>query len=161
MEDPMKTINQRIAVLSLAAVVLAGTSFAYAGPRAFGGCDRGGPGNRGTAVQQLDNLTPDQQIAIRQIRDEAREASRVLRTEMRDTRGELRAVMAQGGGPEAVRDLAEKRGDQKAGMILLRAETHEKINRVLNEQQREQLAELRAARQQSRGYSPQAMRNAW
>jgi Spy/CpxP family protein refolding chaperone len=144
----MKPINERIVVFSLTTALLtgAGATLAYAGHKGHHGCDREGGFGPAAAVQLLDNLTTEQKAQLEQIRNEARDTSRELREAMLDTRAELRTAIAENAGLETVRSLAEKRGDQKTEMIVLRAQTRDKINGVLTEEQRQQLAEMRASR---------------
>lgn len=143
----MKPMNKRLVALSLATALLSGTgaTLAYAGHKGHHGCDRGGREGPVAALQRLDGLTAEQKSRLKEIRQEARDDSRELRDAMRDTRRELRSAMADSADVEAIRSLAEKSGDQKTAMIVLRAQTRDRINSVLTEAQREQLAGMRDA----------------
>lgn len=144
----MKPINKRIVVISLATALLtgAGATLAYAGHKGHDGCNREGRFGPAATAQQLDNLTAEQKAQLEQIREDSRDRMRELRETMRDTRGELRTAITENADLETIRSLAEKRGDQKTEMIVLWAQTWQKIGGVLSEEQRRQLAEIRAAK---------------
>jgi Spy/CpxP family protein refolding chaperone len=135
----MRSIKQRAAVAALAAAP------AYGGGKGLRG--RGGDGQLGpgAAVTRLDNLTTEQREQLQRIRDEARETMTGLREAMRETRAKLRSAVDQDADPETIRALAEIQGDQKAEMTVLRARTRHEVNAVLTEEQRQQLAALRAS----------------
>ena len=144
----MKPMNKRIVAFGLATVLLAGAggTLAYAGHKGQHGCDRGGRSGPMAALEQLDGLTADQKTLLEQIQTQTRDTMRDMRQAMRNGRDDLRAAMEDGADIETIRELAERQGAQKAEMIVLRAQTRNRIDEVLTEQQQQQLAEMRASR---------------
>jgi Spy/CpxP family protein refolding chaperone len=142
----MKSINKRVAIIGLSALLItsAGTALAFGGPKGHhGGCDRGQGGSPMAAISQLDDLTSEQKEQLKEIRSSARDTMRDLRDEMQDNRSDLRDAMQENADLETVRGLALKQGDQVARMIMLRAEIRNKVKEVLTPEQREQLADMR------------------
>lgn len=141
----MKSISKRFLAYGLATAVLTGvgSTLVYAGDKEHDGCRHGERFGPAAAVRKLDNLTPDQQAQLQQIRDEARDASSALREAMFESRAELRTAMTENADLDTIRSLAAKQGEQKTEMFVLRAATRDRINGVLTEEQRQQLAELR------------------
>jgi Spy/CpxP family protein refolding chaperone len=150
----MKQRNRNIAIVALSALLFtsAGTAVAFGGHKGHGGCDRDGRGGPMTAaLMQIDSLTDDQKGAIKDIRKSTRDAMQDLRDEMRDNRRDLRDAMEDEADMDTIRSLAKKQGDQIARMIVLRAEVRNKINTVLNEEQRQQLQDMRWS---GKGFGP-------
>ena len=145
----MKTNTKRLATAGLIALLAAGagTTMAFGMHKGQQGCDRGGRTAPVAALKQLDNVSSDQQTALNAIRKDSRAAMQGMRDAMRSTRSELRQAMQDGADLDTIRDLAERQGDQKTAMIMLRAETRQKVSAVLTDAQRQQLAELRSERQ--------------
>ena len=88
---------------------------------------------------RLDSLSDEQKTQLTQIRRDTRDAMRELRNEMRSNKDSLRDSMADNATIENIRTLANKQGEMVAKMIVLRAETKEKIRSVLTDEQRVQL----------------------
>ncbi|MEJ2455977.1 MAG: Spy/CpxP family protein refolding chaperone [Candidatus Thiodiazotropha sp.] len=141
----MKPMNKRLAVLGLTTLLIsgAGTALAFGGHKDHHGCDHDGRQTPMAALSRLDGLTDEQKTQLRQIRQEARDTFRELRDQMRDNRSDLRDAMMDKSDLETIRTLAKKQGDQVARMIVLRAEIRDKVNGVLTEEQRQQLADMR------------------
>lgn len=142
----MKSINKRVAIIGLSALLItsAGTALAFGGPKGHhGGCDRGKGGSPMEAISQLEDLTSEQKDQLKEIRSSAKDAMRDLRDDMQDNRRDLRDAMEKNADLETVRKLAQKQGDQVARMIMLRAEIRDKVDEILTEEQREQLADMR------------------
>lgn len=140
----MNPKSKRITAVALSALLLTGAGVAMAGER-YGhrhGCERDGARGPAAALSQLDGLTSDQQEQLKAIRADVKEAMRDLRDDMRDTRSELRSAMKDDADIDAIRALAQKQGEQKAELIVLRAETRKKISEVLTDDQRQQLTQL-------------------
>ena len=142
----MKSMNKRVAIIGLSALLItsAGTGLAFAGHKGhFGGCDREQGRSPMAAIAQLDDLTSEQKDQLKDVRSSAREAMRDLRDEMQDNRSDLRDAMSDNTDLETIRPLAEKQGDQVARMIMLRAEIRGKVDEILTQEQREELADMR------------------
>ena len=138
----MKPMNKKIPALALSALLAtaAGGAFAFGGHHdRQGGCDRSGMRTPMAALSRLDGLTEEQKTSLTQIRRETRNAMRDLRNEMQGNRDALRDAMADNASIDTIRTLAEKQGATTAKMIVLRAETREKIRNLLTDEQRAQL----------------------
>ena len=138
----MKPMNKKIPALALSALLAtaAGGAFAFGGHHdRQGGCDRSGMRTPMAALSRLDGLTEEQKTSLTQIRRETRNAMRDLRNEMQRNRDALKDAMADKQDIDGIRTLATKQGEIVAKMIVLRAETREKINSVLTDEQRAQL----------------------
>lgn len=141
----MKPMNKKIPAIALSALL----ATAAAGAFAFGGqhdghghCDHSDhSGMRApmAALNRLDGLTDEQKNSLTQIRRETRDAMRDLGNEMQHNRDALKDAMADKQSIDGIRTLAAKQGEIVAKMIVLRAETREKINSVLTDEQRAQL----------------------
>ena len=138
----MKPMNKKIPALALSALLAtaAGGAFAFGGHHdRQGGCDRSGMRTPMAALSRLDGLTEEQKTSLTQIRRETRNAMRDLRNEMQRNRDALKDAMADKQDIDGIRTLATKQGEIVAKMIVLRAETREKIDSVLTDEQRAQL----------------------
>ena len=138
----MKPMNKKIPALALSALLAtaAGGAFAFGGHHdRQGGCDRSGMRTPMAALSRLDGLTEEQKTSLTQIRRETRNAMRDLRNEMQGNRDALKDAMADNASIDTIRVLAEKQGATTAKMIVLRAETREKIRNLLTDEQRIQL----------------------
>lgn len=139
----------------LKALVITGTLTAAGGALAFGGhhgfggkeCHRGGHGVE--RVLQLEGITDEQRAQFEALRSERRDAMRSLREEMRENRKALREAARENAPAESVAALAQKQGDLVERMIVQRMEMRQKINGILTEAQRQELAEKR---KENRGY---------
>ncbi len=140
----MKSMHKRLAVISLSALLLsgAGAAMAFGGhPDRFGSCDHEGDRTPMAQLSRLDDLTTEQRDQLKEIRNQARDEFRKLRDAMRDNRSDLRDAMDDNANIDTIRGLAQKQGEQMAQMIVLRAEIRQKINGVLTDEQRQQLAD--------------------
>ena len=139
----MKPMNKKIPALALSALLAtaAGGAFAFGGHHdRQGGCDRhSGMSVPMAGLSRLQGLTEEQKTSLTQIRRETRNAMRDLRNEMQGNRDALRDAMADNASIDTIRTLAEKQGATTAKMIVLRAETREKIRNLLTDEQRAQL----------------------
>ncbi len=144
----MKSMHKRLAAIGLSAILVsgAGSALAFGGAKGHG-CDREHARSPMAAIAQLDDLSGDQKDQLKDIRRSARDAMSDLRDEMQDNRGDLRDAMRDNADLETIRALALKQGDQVSRMIMLRAEIRNKIENVLTEEQRSQLADMRDRRQ--------------
>lgn len=143
----MKSINKRVAIIGLSALLItsAGTALAFGGHKGhFGGCEKGKGLSPMAAITQLDDLSSEQRDQLKDVRSSAREAMRDLRDEMQDNRSDLRDAMSDNADLETIRPLAEKQGDQVARMIMLRAEIRGKVDEILTPEQREELEDMRS-----------------
>ena len=142
----MKSINKRMAIIGLSALLItsAGSAMAFGGFKGhYGGCDKGQGRSSMAAIAQLDDLSSEQKDQLKDVRSSAREAIRDLRDEMQDSRSDLRDAMNDNADLETIRPLAEKQGDHVARMIMLRAEIRGKVDEILTPEQREELADMR------------------
>jgi Spy/CpxP family protein refolding chaperone len=138
----MKPMNKKIPALALSALLAtaAGGAFAFGGHHdRQGACDHSGMRTPVAALSRLDGLTEEQKTSLTQIRRETRNALRDLRNEKQGNRDALRDAMADNASIDTIRALAEKQGATTAKMIVLRAETREKIRNLLTDEQRAQL----------------------
>jgi Spy/CpxP family protein refolding chaperone len=137
----MKPMNKRITAITLSALLAmaAGGAVAFGGShQRHGDCDPSDMHARMPHLSRLDNLSDTQKDQLKQIRRETRDVMRDLRNEMRGNKDSLRDSMADNAAIENIRTLAKKQGDMVAKMIVLRAETREKIRNVLTDEQRAQ-----------------------
>lgn len=89
-------------------------------------------------------LTPDQQVQVRAILDQAQPALKDLRDKMGENRKQLQALtQAEAADEAAVRALADQQGKLKAEMIVQRSRMQVEINKVLTPEQREQWKDMR------------------
>lgn len=125
------------------ALAVAGGAMALGGHHGFGGkeCGRGGHGME--SVMQLEGMTDEQREQIGALRSERRGAMRGLRDKMRENRKALREAADQNASAETVATLAKEQGDLVERMIIQRMEMRQKINGILTEAQRQELAEKR------------------
>jgi len=86
---------------------------------------------------------------MRAILDQARPQMRALHDQLLDNRKQLPALMQGTLDERQLRTLADARGKTIADLIVLRTNVHLKIGKVLTEQQREQLHQLRGGRGQA------------
>ena len=139
----MKPMNKKIPALALTALLAtaAGGAFAFGGHHdRQGGCDyHSGMRAPMAGLSRLQGLTEAQKTSLTQMRRETRNAMRDLRNEMQGNRDALKDAMADNASIETIRALAEKQGATTAKMIILRAETREKIRNLLTDEQRAQL----------------------
>lgn len=145
----MKSINRRIAVIGLTALLLtsAGAAFAFFdGPgKGHRECDHHNRQSPLALLAQLDDLTQEQKDQLKQIGRSARDTMRNLRDEMVDNRMNLHDAIDDRADQATIRQLAEKQGGQLTQMIILRVEIRDKIIGVLTEEQRKQLFSLSRA----------------
>lgn len=138
----MKTTHKRLTAITLTALLFAaaGGAMAFGGSHErHGGCDHGdamGPMER---IYRLNDLSDEQKSQLRTIRNETRSALREIRDDMQEARDELRDSMFEGKDLETIRGLAQKQGEQVTKMIVLRAETRQKIRAILTEEQQQRL----------------------
>lgn len=159
----MKTLTKSL----VAAVVLASSAglatIVTAMPSSDGqGCSRGGHHmshgrHSGDHFRKLDrmaerlNASDEQRAQIRAIAEGSRGKMDQLRGEMRTNRSQLKELIRQTPlDKAAVRGIAEKQGDLKTEMIVLRAQQRSEIKAVLTDDQRARLEQMRE-RKQSRG----------
>lgn len=144
----MKTMQKRISAIALSALL----ATAAGGAMAFGGshehhrnCDRSdmrAPMSR-NPLAGLEGLSDEQKTQLKQIRRETRDAMNDIRDEMRDVKNALRDAMADNAELDNIQALAKKQGEQLAKMIVLRAETRDKMKSVLTDEQRAQFDAMR------------------
>lgn len=138
----MKTTHKRLTAITLTALLLAaaGGAMAFGGSHErHGGCDRGDGMAAMERIYRLNDLSDEQKSRLRTIRSEGRTAQRELRDGMQDTGDALRDALFEDKDLETIRGLAQQRGEQVAKMIVLRAETRQKIRAVLTEEQQQRL----------------------
>ncbi len=94
-------------------------------------------------------LTDDQQVSVRAIMDASKPQRSALRDSMKDNKQALRDAM-RSDSPDinAIRTLAEQKGQYVAQMTVLRAETRAQINAVLSAEQRTKMKEMREHRRE-------------
>jgi hypothetical protein len=124
---------------ALAVALSAGAGAALASG-ARGHCDGFGAPR---AVYRLDDLSAEQRARLDQVFVSRRAGGQELRATWRANRQELEEALRAGAGPDVIRPLAERQGEQLTRMILWRAETRAAVNGILSEDQRQRLAELR------------------
>lgn len=96
-----------------------------------------GPGIERMA-ERLD-LTEQQQMQVRTIRDQSREAMRGYRDSLHDNRQKLRELVRSGNADEAgIRELADAQGAIVADMVFERARTMQAVRAVLTPEQQAQ-----------------------
>lgn len=152
----MKTLTKSL----VAGVVLASSvglvTVVAAMPSGDGpGCGRSGhhmghgrhSGGHGLKLERLAdrvNATDEQRAAIRAIADGSRQQMTNLRDEIRANRGQLKELTRQTPLDEAaVRSVADKQGELKAEMIVMRARERSEMKAVLTDEQRAELDEMR------------------
>jgi len=138
----MKTTHKRLTAITLTALLLttAGGAMAFGGSHGrHGGCDHGEGMGPMEQIYRLNDLSDEQKSQLREIRSEARTSLRELRNGMQDNRDTLRDALFEDKDLETIRGLAQKQGEQVAKMIVLRAETRQKIRAVLTEEQQQRL----------------------
>jgi Spy/CpxP family protein refolding chaperone len=152
-----RSILSTTTAASLAGVLLlAGPALASPwGPCGGGEGHHGGPPvssplgrehGAGRLIWQLD-LTKAQREQVRAVLDEGREKSYLYRTSLREGRATLRnAMRADDSDMAEVRKLAEAQGRALADLIVLRAETRDRIRAVLTPEQRTRLEALQSGR---------------
>ena len=132
-----KTTKSILVGTTLLAIV--GSASAFAGP---GNCNkRGGPMQ---AVQQLNNLTIEQRDQLNNLRNTQRASMRAQKDAMSDNRDALRAAIRSDADAETIKKLAEAQGAAVTAMIIHRAEMKKKVDAILTEEQRKQLANMAA-----------------
>lgn len=151
----MKPMNKKITAITLSALL----ATAAGGAMAFGGhherhgeCDHRSMSTPMHAIARLDGLTDEQKTQLKQIRRETRDAMRGIRDEMQDVKDALRDAMADNASIDNIQVLAKKQGDQIAKMIVLRAESRDRIKHVLTDEQKAQLDAMRKSGDGFRGH---------
>lgn len=138
----MKHRHKKLTAIALSGLLLtaAGGALAFGGHHQWDeGCHQSGMNSPMSAFNRLSDLSDEQKTQLQKIRQESRTAFRDLRDQIRDTKDDLRDSVNGTNDMESIRQLAQKQGEQMAQMIVLRAETRNKINGVLTETQRQQL----------------------
>jgi Spy/CpxP family protein refolding chaperone len=138
----MKNMHKKLTVFALSGLLVtaAGSALAFGGHhQREDGCNHRQMVSPMGGLSRLNDLSDEQKTQLQQIRKESRTALRDLRDQMRDTKDELRDAMSGQADLDNIRQLAQKQGEQMTNMIVLRAETHNKINAVLSEEQRQRL----------------------
>lgn len=98
--------------------------------------------------RRLD-LSTEQQTQIKQIFEENRTALKGQREAMRDSHKALRELATSTAyDPQRVRTLADTQAKLQADMVVARTETFHRVYQVLTPAQQEELAKLRAQRQE-------------
>ena len=152
----MKKFAKSILVVTLLVSSVGLVTMASAKPDSDGpGCGRSshhagqGQHDRGKGrylerlTRRLD-MSDEQRAGIEAVLDNSREQMAKLRDEMRANRAQLRDLTGQSGFDEdAVRGVADKQGDLKAEMIVLRARQRSEMKALLSDEQRAQLDEMR------------------
>lgn len=137
-------MNRTIKTLFLTgALTVAGGALAFGGGHhGMGGkdCNRDRPGM--ARITELEGITDAQREKLEQLRTEKREATRALRNEMQQNRQALRDAM-QDGAADDVAALARKQSDLVEQMILQRFQAQQKVNGILTDEQRQELAKQR------------------
>jgi Spy/CpxP family protein refolding chaperone len=110
-------------------------------PSAFG--PHGDPEARIERLTEQLDLTKEQRDAMRAIIDQARPQMRALHDKLLDNRKQLWALMQGTPDESQLRTLADAQGKTIADLIVWRTNMHLKIGKVLTDQQREQLHQLR------------------
>lgn len=152
----MKTLTKSLVAGALLASSVGLVTAVAAMPYGDGpGCGRGGHhmsqgrhfgGHSSKLERMADRLsvTDEQRTEIRAIADGSRQQMVELRDEMRANRVQLRELTRQTPLDEAaVRSIADKQGDLKAEMIVLRARQRSEVKAVLTDEQRAQMDEMR------------------
>jgi len=104
-------------------------------------------GGKGRYLERLArrlNMTDEQRAEIETVLHGSREQMAELRDEMRTNRAQIRELVSQADFDEtAVRGMADKQGDLKAEMIVLRARQRSEMKALLTDEQIAQLDEMR------------------
>jgi len=114
-------------------------------------CDKHGKksGHRMERMIKHLDLSDEQATQVRSIRDSYQPKMIALREKMKESRKQLREEMhAETIDQDKVKKLAQTIGDLKAEKIILRAEKRNKVHKVLTEEQRNKMKEMK----QRRGY---------
>jgi Spy/CpxP family protein refolding chaperone len=133
------------------ALAAAGSALAFGGHHGFGGkeCHRGGHGMKG--AMQLESITDEQRQQFKALRSERRGAMQTLRGQMRENRKALRDAARESAPQATVAALAEKQGDLVEQMIIERMDMRRKMDEILTEEQRQELAQKRKERHGRKG----------
>ncbi len=104
----------------------------------------GGKGRHLKHLARRLNMTDEQRADIEAVLDNSREQMAEMRAEMRANRAQLRDLTRQAELDEAaVRGMADRQGDLKAEMIVLRARQRSEMKALLTDEQIAQLDEMR------------------
>jgi Spy/CpxP family protein refolding chaperone len=135
-----------ITLASLGALILLGTSGAWAQPFDRG---EGGPGPRGLrGPARVLDLTEEQQAAAREILQSQRPERQALREEMRENRKALREALESGvADPCTVGEIVMEGHALREKGRALQEESKEAIAGLLSEEQKQKLETLEAARE--------------
>ena len=143
-----------IPALGAALLTVGGTALASVGADGCGGHRYHHSGHHGghhgygamSALMHLKGITDQQRTELRKVFDEARDTRYAKMKEWRTDRRALHDAMRKGAAPEVIKPLAQKRGEQVAEMIMLRAETRAKVDAILTDAQRQQLEKMKSLR---------------
>ena len=160
----MKKFAKSIFVVTLLVSSVGLVTMVSAKPFSDGpGCGRGshqaGQGqhdrSKGRYMKRLArrlNMTDEQRADIEAILGNSRDQMAGLRDEMRANRAQIRDLTRLSGFDEdAIRGAADKQGDLKAEMIVLRARQRAEMRALLTDEQRAQLDDMREGKH-SRGH---------
>lgn len=129
-------------------LTLTGAALAFGGPD--GDCGRhGGKGGDGPAafgqmraIQQLDNLSSEQQAQLDALRQSQQSLRLAQRQAMKENHKALREALQNNADAETIKRLAEAKGQAVTAMIMQRAEMKRKVDAILTEEQRKALAAM-------------------
>ncbi len=145
-------MNKETKAILFGAALLAvtGTALAFGGPGncgqrsgSMGAMGMGGGGSLGGPMQglnQIENLTSEQQTQLRDLRLAQRSAMRNLRDTINDNRTAIRDAIEDGADAATIQKLAETRGTAVTAMTIQQAEMRKKVDAILTEEQRNSLA---------------------
>lgn len=153
----MKKSIKPLLVVALVAASLGTMSQISAKPYGdgYGDCMRGGQkmgprgayGGKGFNIERMSqrlDLTEEQRTQVESIVEKSAQQFSDLRSELQQNRESLRELSSKTPFDEVkVRELADKQGDLKADMIVLRAQRRSQISAILTEEQREQMQYMR------------------
>jgi Spy/CpxP family protein refolding chaperone len=152
----MKKLTKSLLAMTLVVSAVGLVTVVSAKPFADGpGCGRAGhhmmhgkhDGRRGPNLERLADrldMTEQQRADTKAILDDSRQQMVKLREQMRENRVQLKNLAGKTDFDEAaVRSIADKQGDLKANMIVLRARQRHAMKAVLTDEQRVQLDDMR------------------
>lgn len=129
------------AVLGSVLAIGAGSAMAF-GPKGSGHEHMGMMGNAIGPLHRLEDLTPEQKIKLKTIRDKVRAQQKAWHEE----RKALLKALHEGADAETLLPLAEQEGKRVTERIMLQAQVRDEINAILTDAQREQLKAMRSGK---------------
>ena len=152
MKTSMKSTTMILAVTAL--LVLASITITAAQGPGHGGKGHHSRGERGDmlqqALQRLD-LTDEQKASVKALFESHRDAMQAERDTLREARQALRQeTQSETFNEAAIRELSVQVHATETDMAVARASLHNQVLQLLTEEQRAELKEMRAERQDRR-----------